>query len=303
MSFEPPTNHDRKRKSTEAPEPVVRNTVDESCQRDTRPRRVSTEGASSVTLTYASMATGTLEQNHAMPPIESLESIRKLIQDLSSPDGDVVASLYTLDRYVFESDTGSQILQEIIEVGGCRALVQLAKTFLEKARMGIPNCDRVTELTGFTMILRNTFIIMIALTYAHPVCKDFISSIGGVEVLVEVLTTFPKCEDLQSASCKVLCNLSTTSVGAEKASEAGAIKVLVGAVKNYPANEYLFVYCCDALADMCESNFERTKTLIDLGGITTWPDNPEARVAAQRLLQVMAAGINVLINTLADTTA
>jgi hypothetical protein len=204
MSFEPPTNHDRKRKSTEAPEPVVRNTVDESCQRDTRPRRVSTEGASSVTLTYASMATGTLEQNHAMPPIESLESIRKLIQDLSSPDGDVVASLYTLDRYVFESDTGSQILQEIIEVGGCRALVQLAKTFLEKARMGIPNCDRVTELTGFTMILRNTFIIMIALTYAHPVCKDFISSIGGVEVLVEVLTTFPKCEDLQSASCKVL---------------------------------------------------------------------------------------------------
>jgi hypothetical protein len=45
------------------------------------------------------------------------------------------------------------------------------------------------------------------------------------------------------------------------------------------------------------------KTLIDLGGITTWPDNPEARVAAQRLLQVMAAGINVLINTLADTTA
>ena len=307
MPFESPPTNDRKRKPTEAPEPVAVSSssstaVDESRRWDTRPRRVSTEAPSNVVpSTYASsMDTGTPERNHATMPIgsSSVESVGKLIQDLSSPDEAVVkASTYKLGRSVCDSYRGSQILQEIVGVGGCFALVQLAKTSLEKARMEIPNCDQVTELNGgATEILRNLFFTMACLTYKHPVSKDIISSIGGVKLVVKVLKTFPKCEDLQSAACNVLCNLTTTFVGVQKASEVDATKVLLTTVKSYPANMVIFCIGCHALTNICESNFEQTKLLIDLGSITTWPDDPGSRAAAKTLLQVMANGIHYLIH-------
>jgi hypothetical protein len=298
MSFEPPTTSDRKRKSTEAPEAVVSSsTVGESRPRDTRRRRVSTDAASNVTSTYASMATGTPEHNHAMP-IRSVESIEKLIQDLSSPDRAVVkASIHTLGRDVFDAAKGSQILGKIVAVGGCFALVQLAKISLEKARMEFQNCDQVTRVQGSIMpLLSCSLRIISTLTFMHPVSKDIISSIEGVKLVVTVLKTFPNCEELQSAACDALCNLTTTFVGMEKASEVDAIKVLLTTVKSYPVNNSIFRCGCNALTNMCESNFEQTKLLIDLGGITTWPDDPDARVAANALLQVMARGVHYLIN-------
>jgi hypothetical protein len=194
-----------------------------STEASSNARRVSTEASSNATSTYASMANDTPAQNHAVP-MGSVESIGKLIPDVVV----VEASLGTLSEDVFDADRGSQILQEIVAVGGCFALVQLAKKFLEKARMGIPNCDQVTELTGFTMILRNSLRIVADLLFKHVVSQDIISSIGVVELVVKVMKTFPKCEDLQSTACNVLCRFTTNFVVMTKISEAGAFEPYFG---------------------------------------------------------------------------
>jgi hypothetical protein len=138
---------------------------------------------------YASVAAP--GQLHAMP-IGSAECVGKLIQDLSSPDGDVVkASLNTLGQ--IGRTIGSEILQEKVPVGGCSKLVQLSKIYLETARMGIPNFDEVTELKGASMLLHVLFSIVAALTLKHSLSKCIISSIGPLKVLAKVLKTFPKC--------------------------------------------------------------------------------------------------------------
>jgi hypothetical protein len=59
-------------------------------------------------------------------------------------------------------------------------------------------------------------------------------------------------------------------------------------------HRFIFYFGCNALINICESNFEQTKLLIDLGGITTCPDDPDTRLAAKSLLQVMASGIHYL---------
>jgi hypothetical protein len=60
-----------------------------------------------------------------------------------------------------------------------------------------------------------------------------ITAIGGVEAVVKVMRTFPKCHDLQKCATIALCNLvHNNSIGKNKAVESGGLEVLLAAVNN-----------------------------------------------------------------------
>jgi hypothetical protein len=309
MSFEP--TNDRKRKSTEAQEPVVSSntTDDERSPRDTRPRRVSMEAPSSVSSTHAIAPTpgnhsivtsiASASRGTVAAPYGSAEGIGKLIHALNCSNGAVVdAALDSLYRYSIRG-FGSLSWAKIAAVGGCFALVQLVKNSLETAIEIIPVRNQVNDfhLQVATGRLSRAFIIISNMTHVHPMSMHSINSIGGVEVLVKTMKTFPKHPWLQLRACNALCNLTACPVGRERAHEAGAIEVLLTTIKSYPRNKYIFLYGCRALTNMCESSFERTKQLIGLGVITTWPDDVEARHTAKCLLQVVAVSIHRLLTT------
>jgi hypothetical protein len=303
MSFEP--TNDRKRKPTEAFEPAV------SSLRNTRPRRVSKEAVSIISSTHVIAPTPgnrsivarnpSVSRGTVAAPYGSAESIGKLVQDLSSPQGAVVdAALDVLYRYS-KRDFDSLIWAKIAAVGGCFALVQLGKKSLESAIEMIPlrSNSEVNDilLQVATGRLTRSFIIISKMTHVHPMSRYGINSIGGVEVLVKVIKTFPKHSWLQLRACNALCNLTACPVGRERADEVGAIEALLTTIKSNPGNKYIFLYGCRALTHMCKGSFERTMLLIGLGGITTWPDDPEARAIAKGLLQIMSTGIHQLLNT------
>jgi hypothetical protein len=144
--------------------------------------------------------------------------------------------------------------------------------------------------------LSKAFIIISNMTHRYPRSMSDFNSIGGVEVLVKVMKTFPKHHPwVQLRACNALCNLTACPVGRKRADEAGAIEVLLTTIKSYPGNKYIFLYGCRTLTNMCASSFERNKQLIELGGIATWPDDAEARAVAKGLLEVMAEGVHQLL--------
>jgi hypothetical protein len=305
MSLEP--TNDRKRKSTEAPEPVVSsNTTDE---RSTRPRRVSMEAPSSVSSAHAVAPTpgndaivssiASASRGTVAAPYGSVEGIGKLIHALTCSNEAVVdAALDSLYRYSIRG-FGSLSWAKIAAVGGCFAIVQLVLKSLETAIEIIPLRDQVDDfhLQVVTGRLSRAFIIISNMTHVYPISMYSINSIGGVEVLVKTMQTFPNHPWLQLRACNALCNLTACPVGRKRADKVGAIEVLLTTIKSYPRNKYIFLYGCRALTNMCESSFERTKLLIGLGGITTWPDDIEARHTAKCLLRVVAAGIYRLRTT------
>jgi hypothetical protein len=253
-----------------------------------------TTGNSSIVARIPSVSRGTVAA-----PYGSAESIGKLVQDLSSPEGAVVdAALDVLYRYS-KRDFDSLIWVKIAAVGGCFALVQLGKKSLETAIEMIPLRNQVNAilLQVATGRLTRAFIIISKMTHVHPMSRYSINSIGGVGVLVKVMKTFPKHPWLQLRACNALCNLTACPVGREKADEVSAIEVLLTTIKSNHGDKYIFLHGCRALTHMCKGSFERTKLLISLGGITTWPDDPEARAVAKDLLQIMATGIHQLLNT------
>jgi hypothetical protein len=306
------TTNDRKRKATEAPDPVVSSNTDESESRPrdtTTPRRVSLEAPSRVSSTHIvaptpvcrSLVAGFASVTHVTiaAPCGSAEGIGKLIQALTCSNGAVVdAALDVMYRYS-KHDFGSPSWAKIAAVGGCFGLVQIAKKSLEMAIEIIPLRNQVNDshLRVITGRLNRACIIISNMTYAYPKSRYGINSIGGVEVLVKVMKTFPKHPWLQLRACNALCNLTACPVGRGRAGKVGAIEVLLTTIKSHPENKYIFLYGCRALINMCETSFERTKQLIDLGGISTWPDDFEARHAAKCLLQVVATGIQRLLIT------
>jgi hypothetical protein len=313
MSFE--STNDRKRKSIEAPGPVVSrsNTTDdrEHSSRDTLPRRrVSMDAPSSVSAAHgiaptpgnhhivASIASvshrGTVANRYG-----SVEGIGKLIQALTCSNGAVVdAAVDALYRYSIRG-FDSLSWTKIAAVGGCFALVQLVKKSLATVIEMIPLRNSVNDFHSqmATRRLNRAFIIISNMTHMHPMSRHGFNSIGGVEVLVEVMKTFPKHPWLQLRACNALCNLTACPIGRGRADEVGAIEVLLTTIKSYPENKCIFLFGCRALTNMCESSLERTKHLIGLGVMTTWPDDLEARHTAKRLLQVVAAGIHRLLTT------
>jgi hypothetical protein len=90
-----------------------------------------------------------------------------------------------------------------------------------------------------------TLAVIIVLTFwRHESRVVGITAIGGVEAVVKVMKTFPKCEALQKGACFVLGNLAndTNVTGQKNIIESGGIETLLSAANNHLNT-----------ADVCES--------------------------------------------------
>jgi uncharacterized pyridoxal phosphate-containing UPF0001 family protein len=146
----------------------------------------------------------------------------------------IVLYCIALDTSVYEENENALLtclnLEEdrkkreiLVTAGGCHALLQLVRNCLDKAIDKIMACDHVTELDTLAELttLHNTLNVIITLTYQHDESKVGISAIGGVEAVVKVMQTFPKCQTLQERVCGALLNLAYCSIGKTIAIESG----------------------------------------------------------------------------------
>jgi hypothetical protein len=120
----------------------------------------------------------------------------------------------TTQRYAFSQQLALHCVCTTLQLVsssfvGCCALVQLLKNCLQKAIDGIPACDQVTELNELIelMILRNTLLVITDLTYRHVNSRVGITAIDGVEAVVKVVKTFPKCQTLQERACAAFATM------------------------------------------------------------------------------------------------
>jgi hypothetical protein len=165
---------------------------------------------------------------------ESIRSIGKLIQALLYSDNAEVNA--TLDALDLNLDEDEKKCKNIQAVGGCFVLVQLVKNCLDKTIHESPACDQVTDLYQLADLptLHDTLCVITRLTFKHDESKFGITVVGGVEAVVEVMKTFPKCEMLQECAFGALLNLTCNNVtGKKKANERGGIEAVIVAIDNH----------------------------------------------------------------------
>jgi hypothetical protein len=225
----------------------------------------------------------------ALEEAASMKRIKEKIQDLSSIDRKRVNSaLVTLlvdpaTRYY------------IVAAGGCDALVQLLKNCLEKAIDITPECDQVTNVYRFVELqtLNRTLCVITNLVCWYDESKVGITAIGGVEALVKVMKTFPKCQALQECACLLLFNLVYDSAtGKQNIIKSGGIEVLLAAVNNHLGSRLLPEKACWALFNIVQGSKKNTELLISLGGQAAiakirrkWP---ELDVESDRVLKYLS---------------
>ena len=295
--------NDRKRKPTNiVPETVP--STDYRNPKERKARRVNTTNASASTAASVKMetpvaietATTVNDVSAATEDEEEIKSIGNMIQDLAHPDNAKVdAALGALDLEFMEDKKKSE---SFVSAGGCLALVQLLNKYLDKTIARIPACDQVTKLIEVAELttLDNTLDVIVALTFFHGESRVSSSAIGGVEAVVKVMKTFPKCQMIQEHACCVLRSLACSVIGATKAIESGGIEVLLTAVTNHLGSAFVCRYACGALINIVMDRKENTELLITLGGGAAvakvrrkWPDNNTIQKQVRRLNNLIVA--------------
>jgi hypothetical protein len=167
-------------------------------------------------------------------------------------------------------------------VGGCLALVLLLKKCLDQATNERLVWNQLTELNELTELttLHKTLHIMIRLSCHVDESKVGIAAIGGVEAVIKVMKTFPKCKELQEFACILLRNLTCCSIGKKRIVEADGIEYLLAAINNHLNSALVCKHSCTALSNIIEKeNKEDIRLLISLDGATAiakvsqeWPD-------------------------------
>jgi hypothetical protein len=150
------------------------------------------------------------------------------------------------------------------------ALIHLMQNCLDKAIDEFPACDQVTELNGLAELttLSKTLIVIIRWTSLHDEGKVGMKAIGGVEAIVRVLQSFPKCQALQWRGCCALLNLVGYRIGKAKAIESGGIELNRASScgsKQSITFRYVCVDACWALTYLVQGSKEHTELLIGLG--------------------------------------
>jgi hypothetical protein len=229
---------------------------------------------------------------------ESLEGVGALLQDLFNSD-DAKAYAITLDA--LNQDLAKD-KKKIQTVGGCFVLVHLLKNCLDKAIARIPACDQVTKLNEFAELptLHYTLCVITRLTFQHDASRVGISAIGGVEALVKIMQTFPKCQRLQASACGALRNLTWRNItGKKKAIEAGGIDVLLASVSNHLGSAILCQNACRGLESMASGSKENIERLISLGAAAAvvkvknkWPNHKDVQIRVRKLAKLIAAEMN-----------
>jgi hypothetical protein len=152
----------------------------------------------------------------------------------------------------------------------------------------IPACDQVTELDGLAELttLRKSLRVIARLIFYKDDSKVGITDAGGVEAVLEVIKTFPKCHDLQTSACGVLARLiSHNIIRQNRAVKLGCIDVLLVATCNHLRSAEVCAHVCCALVDIATGSKENTERLITLGGAAAvdklkimWPDNKRVQL-------------------------
>jgi hypothetical protein len=100
--------------------------------------------------------------------------------------------------------------------------------------------------------------------------KAGISSVGGVEAVVNVMKAFPKCQALQVEACIVVANFVDCRIGMKKAVEAGAIEFLLAAINNHLDFTPDVSDCaCSTLSRIVADSKENIELFISSGGVST----------------------------------
>jgi hypothetical protein len=232
--------------------------------------------------TTANTASSSVAAKHE----ESIQSIGKMIQDLFRSDyAKIDAALYALNLDLVEDENKSDKIQA---VGGCHALVQLLKNCIGRAVYEFPAYDQVTELNELAelTIIYNTLVVIMRLTFQRHGSIIGITAVGGVEVVVKVMKTFPKCQALQLAACRALRSLAVCSIGKAKAIESGVKEAVIDAVINHPVGSAPpdAVQCLALLFHIIEESKDNTELCISLGDgaenqnqVRKWPNNEDAQ--------------------------
>jgi hypothetical protein len=322
------TENARKRKETaEQPEVVFSSGSDDGDRRKQRKaRRVSADAAVSTATslqvdtpvvtdksTIANTASATTaegdtpvvtEENTAANTasaatdkhVESIQVIGKMIRDMSHSDNSKVND--TLAALSQDLAKDKKKCDKIQAVGGCLALVQLVEKCLDKAIVRIPACDQVTGLNELTELwtLHKTLNVIIGVTFQHDESKVGIAAVGGVEAVVKVMKTFPKCQFLQAITCGVLANLAYNNVtGTKNAVESGGIELLLAAINNHLVSALVCEKALRALVNLVVRSKENTRLLISLGGGAAvdkvgskWPNNDNVQIQVRKLANSFA---------------
>jgi hypothetical protein len=289
------TANARKRKETTTiPEVLV--SSDDHSKSQSKARRVSTDASASATASLQVDTPPVVIQSTATKDEEAIKSIGKMIQDLFCSDSAKVDAALDALHWNFMSDKNK--CERFVTAGGCLALVQLLTKCLNTAIAKIPACDQITELNELTELttLDKTLDAITNLTLQHNESKVGIAMIGGVEAVVKVMKTFPKCQALQERACYSLANFACCSIGVENAIESGGIELLLAAVNNHLVSADVCEYACWALHNIVDGSKENIRLLISLGGGATvakiktkWPNNDLVQTEVRDLADCFAA--------------
>jgi hypothetical protein len=226
---------------------------------------------------------------------ESVDGMGKLVKDLLHSDYvKVNAALDALCVHFFK-DKGK--CETFIFWGGCVALVHLVKDRRKKATKKIQACDEVTELNEFAELktLEKLLCVIISLTSSHDRTKVGITTVGGVEVDVGVMKTFPQCRTLQWCACNTLLHLVNYNIGNKKAIKMGGIEVLLAAVNNHLGSVFVCNNAIRALLNIVTGSKANTELFISLGGATAvakvrtkWPNSKNIQNRVRSLAKLIA---------------
>lgn len=299
------SGNDRKRKPTKLPEIVSSNDRDGQNLKDTNTRfsRMSTNAFVSPETAGPVIAERTSVANSAcLSDAEqeaSMQRIGKLVQDLFHSDNVKVNAALDALYLNLSIDEDKKKCENIVTTGGCIALVQLVRDFLKRAAGSIPACE-ATQLNEPAELetLYKSLSVITCLTSKHDVSRVGITAVGGVETVVDVMKTFPKCLTLQWYACVVLGSLNLCNIGKIRVVETGGIEVLLAAVNNHMD---CFVICERVywvLSNIAAGSKENTGMLISLGGATAlakvrtkWPDNEHIQTHVRKLADLIAAEV------------
>jgi hypothetical protein len=219
-----------------------------------------------------------------------------MIQDLFHSDNAKVNAALDALFHGLDNENDKKKGDKIQAVGGCFALVHLMQNCLDKAVDRISACDQVTDLNELAELttLHKTFAVIVALIFCHDESKIGIAAIGGVEAVVKVMKTFPKCQVLQRRACYVLSHLVCCSICKAKDIETDGIEVLLAVVSNNLGSWALCRIACRAMHSILSDSKENTGLFISLGGATAVAQ-VRTQWADDRGLQQMVNDLTALI--------
>jgi hypothetical protein len=228
----------------------------------------------------------------------TVEDIGNLIQTLSSADHTKVDA--SLDALYMDLEEDPKKCEKVVTAGGSHALVLLAKNCLDQAVAKFPERDTVTELDGQELTtLYKALRAIIGLTYQNKMSRVGISAIGGVELTLKVMTSFPKCQPLQWIACVPVRNLAHCDIGKKKALGANGMKVVLDSLNNHAGSTVVCESALYALVNMVKESKENTEKLIGLGCAVAlvnlknkWPDDAVVQPPLRRLAKLIAEEIN-----------